>query len=492
MLKKLSLLAALGSLYSRCLGAALTSEPSLTLCKQLDDTFGSAIVFPNDTEYATLRTENWSQTAWKTPTCIFQPESVEDLQTVIPKLADANVSFAVRSGGHSPSPGAANIDQGVLIDLSRFNSVDYDAENNVANIGAGQKWENVYKQLDQFNVTVVGGRVLDVGVGGLILGGGLSYLSDLHGLVCDNVVEFQVVLANGSFVHANANSNKDLFWALKGGATNFGIVTTFKLITYPVQQVWGGIRGYTLADVPELLTAAFKYQTAPNKDPYANLMLQGFPINESFGVVLSLIYLKPEPNPIAFEPFYHINTTFDTTAISSFTEFLSGQAQAQLPPRIDWFTTTLTPNKELYDKIGSIVTTSKALDKIRSATAGSTSFSIQPISSSVIEAGNAKGGNALGLTAVNQTWFKVDSGWLWPDEDEIVHSGSTQLIGEVQAAAKESGNSLRYIFMNDASWDQKVIDHYGTNNVRKFRRIQREYDPDLVFQRLVPGGYKIP
>lgn len=146
----------------------------------------------------------------------------------------------------------------------------------------------------------------------------------------------------------------------------------------------------------------------------------------------------------------------------------------------------------MYDKIGSIVTTSKALDKIRSATAGSTSFSIQPISSSVVEAGNAKGGNALGLTAVNQTWFKVDSGWLWPDDDEVVHSGSTQLIGEVQAAAKESGNSLRYIFMNDASWDQEVIDHYGTNNVRKFRQIQREYDPDLVFQRLVPGGYKIP
>ena len=73
-----------------------------------------------------------------------------------------------------------------------------------------------------------------------------------------------------------------------------------------------------------------------------------------------------------------------------------------------------------------------------------------------------------------------------------MHSGSTQLIGEVEAAAKKSGNYLRYLFMNDASWDQDVIGHYGTNNVRKLRRIQREYDPDLVFQRLVPGGYKIP
>ncbi|KAK6958328.1 hypothetical protein Daesc_001127 [Daldinia eschscholtzii] len=441
MAKQLFTLAVFGLLHTYCRGESLATESSLSLCEELDEIFPSSLLSPNDTEYSTLRTENWSETAWKTPTCIFQPAAAEDLQKVIPKLVEGNVSFAVRSGGHSPSPGAANIDKGVLIDLSKFNAVDYDAENNVASIGAGQKWENVYRQLDQFNVTVVGGRVLDVGVGGLILG---------------------------------------------------GIVTTFKLSTYPIQQVWGGIRGYTLGDVPELLTAAFQYQTAPNKDPYANFMLQGFPINESFGVILSLVYLKPEPNPIAFDPFYHINTTFDTTKISSFTEFLSSQAQAELPPRIDWFTTTLTPNKDLYDKIGSIVTTSKALDKIRSATAGSTSFSIQPISSSLVEAGNAKGGNALGLRAVNQTWFKVDSGWLWPEEDEVVHSGSTQLIGEVEAAAKKGGNYLRYLFMNDASWDQDVIGHYGTNNVRKLRRIQREYDPDLVFQRLVPGGYKIP
>ncbi|OTB15926.1 hypothetical protein K445DRAFT_317555 [Daldinia sp. EC12] len=492
MPKQLFTLAVFGLLHTHCRGASLATESSLSLCEELNEIFPSFLLSPNDTEYSTLRTENWSETAWKTPACIFQPAAAEDLQKVIPKLVEGNVNFAVRSGGHSPSPGAANIDKGVLIDLSKFNAVDYDAENKVASIGAGQKWENVYRQLDQFNVTVVGGRVLDVGVGGLMLGGGLSYLSDIHGLACDNVVDFEVVLANGSLVHANSNTNKDLFWALKGGATNFGVVTTFKLSTYPIQQVWGGIRGYTLSDVPELLNAAFKYQTAPNKDPYANFMLQGFPINESFGVVLSLVYLKPESNPIAFDPFYHLNTTFDTTKVSSFTEFLSSQAQAELPPRIDWFTTTLTPNKDLYDQIGTIVTTSKALDKIKSATAGSTSFSIQPISSSLVEAGNAKGGNALGLSAVNQTWFKVDSGWLWPEEDEVVHSGSTQLIGEVEAAAKKSGNYLRYLFMNDASWDQDVIGHYGTNNVRKLRRIQREYDPDLVFQRLVPGGYKIP
>lgn len=86
-------------------------------------------------------------------------------------LVESNVPFAIRSGGHSPSPGAANIDDGILIDLSGFDKVEYDASRNVAVVGTGLRWGEVYSQLEEFNVTVVGGRVLDVGVGGLTLGG---------------------------------------------------------------------------------------------------------------------------------------------------------------------------------------------------------------------------------------------------------------------------------------------------------------------------------
>lgn len=93
---------------------------------------------------------------------------------MLPQLVAGNISFAIRSGGHLPSPGAANIDDGVLIDLSNFNQVNYDVANSVVSIGAGQRWENVYTQLDAYNVTVVGGRVLDVGVGGLTLGSKLN------------------------------------------------------------------------------------------------------------------------------------------------------------------------------------------------------------------------------------------------------------------------------------------------------------------------------
>lgn len=112
-----------------------------------------------------------SETAWKKPTCIVQPVDIPELQRVVQILTKQNVEFAIRSGGHSPSAFAANINNGVLIDMSNFNKTNYDAANNVVQLGAGMKWADVYRSLDRYNVTVVGGRVLDVGVGGLILGG---------------------------------------------------------------------------------------------------------------------------------------------------------------------------------------------------------------------------------------------------------------------------------------------------------------------------------
>ncbi|EMR69151.1 putative fad binding domain protein [Eutypa lata UCREL1] len=398
-------------------------------------------------------------TSWQYPACIFRPENVAQLQQAVSYIVAGNASFAIRSGGHNPAPGAANIDNGVLIDMSGFNGIEYDAESNVVMIGAGLRWDAVYSQLEQYNVTVVGGRVLDVGVGGLILGGGLSYLADLYGLPCDNVVNFEVVLADGSLANANAESNSDLFWALKGAGNNFGIVTSFTLSAYPLPQVWGGVKTYAWEDLPMLHAAMLEYQLNPQKDPYANVMLQGFPINETIGIVLSMVYLKPEMFPPAFEPFYSINTTSDSTTLSTYYEFLATQGSVDLP---------------------------------RSVTAGSLAFGLQPISSTAIQAGYASGGNALGLQDVSQTWYAIDVGWYWESDDEFIRSATVDLIGAVTKASEEEDSFIRYLFMNDANREQDVIASYGEGNVRKLRDVQIKYDPDLVFQRLVPGGWKLP
>ncbi|KAF3401102.1 Bifunctional solanapyrone synthase [Talaromyces pinophilus] len=181
------------------------------------------------------------------------------------------------------SPLGCNINRGVLIDLSSLKTVDYDAANEVVSIGSGLRWQAVYEGLAPYERTAVGRRLLDVGVGGLLLGSELSYLSDLYGLACDNVVNFDVVLASGERVNANTTSNSDLFWALKGGANNFDIVTTFMVRTYPIGDVWGGITAYDLEYLPDVLAALDTYQSVENKDPYANLMVQAATTNSSIG-----------------------------------------------------------------------------------------------------------------------------------------------------------------------------------------------------------------
>lgn len=168
-------------------------EAAAATCEQLRTALGAAIVAPSDPDYAALSDENWSETAWKQPTCIALPNTTQDTQLIVGTLVANNVPFAIRSGGHSPNPFDANINTGVLISTENLNKeVSYNPGTDSASFGTGLRWDDVYSALDPYNVSVVGGRVMDVGVGGLTLGSGLSYLSDLHGLVCDNVLSYEV------------------------------------------------------------------------------------------------------------------------------------------------------------------------------------------------------------------------------------------------------------------------------------------------------------
>ncbi|KAI1774390.1 putative FAD-binding oxidoreductase [Hypoxylon cercidicola] len=480
-------LAGLALLFCSTVGASQDHA----VCNHLATSHGNETVQPTEATYEALSTENWSQTVWAKPACIVQPSTTEELVYVVSTLIDWDVNFAVRSGGHSVVPGAANINGGVLIDMSKFNTVDYDGKKSVAVVGSGLRWKEVYTSLDPYNVTVVGGRVLEVGVGGLTLGGGLSYLADLYGFVCDNVVNYEVVTARGSVVNANAESNPDLFWALKGGANNFGIVTKFTLKTYPIHDAWGGVRVYSLDALPQLFDAMYEYQSVADKDPYANIMLQAFPTNASIGAILNIVYLKPEEEPEAFAPFRNITPLADMTQLQTLTELMLAAPLPELT-RVNWFSASFKTDKELFNQVADVVSHGPELDELTNLTAGSLAFGWQPISSSAVLAGEANGGNALGLEPVNQTWLVLDVGWWYPEDDELAHNYTASMISKVDEASKSSGHYVDYIFMNDAAADQPVIESYGAENVAKLKETAAKYDPDGVFQNLASGGFKLP
>jgi FAD/FMN-containing dehydrogenase len=155
--------------------------------------------------------------------------------------------------------GASNIANGVTIDLVNLKQVDLSSSKTEVAVGPGNRWKDVFAKLDPLGVTVLGGRWATVGVGGLLTGGktvsigsafsrvayipigGLSFFSKRYGLAMDGIINHEVVLANGTIVNANATSNTDLHKALKGGSSNFGIVTRFDLKSFKQEKVWGGI-----------------------------------------------------------------------------------------------------------------------------------------------------------------------------------------------------------------------------------------------------------
>ncbi|KAK3066594.1 hypothetical protein LTR53_017003, partial [Teratosphaeriaceae sp. CCFEE 6253] len=205
-------------------------------CRRLSQQLPDGVLFPGAAyDAANLR---WSETAMLHPSCIVQPNNAEEVSEALTVLIagyGGNKSacpFAIKSGGHTPTPGGNDINVGITLDLRRINETILAADNQSVILGVGSTWLSVYTRLNNTGVAVPGGRYGLVGVGGIALGGGLSFVSPKVGWVTDSIINFEVVLASAEIVNANRTSNSDLFLALKGGSSNFGIVTRMKILTF--------------------------------------------------------------------------------------------------------------------------------------------------------------------------------------------------------------------------------------------------------------------
>lgn len=222
------------------------------------------MLLPSSLEYETRVQSYWAIDARLHPWCFFLPRSTNELSMGIKALYTAadgagDWGIAIRSGGHMYA-GSNNIIHGVTIDLGYMNASWYDREKNLASVQPGGRWRDVYRNLlNTANVTVTGGRDGDVGVGGFLLGGGNSYYSGTNGFACDTVVNYEVVLADGSIVEVNATSHPDLYKALRGGGANFGIVTRFDLLAMPALDLAYGQSIISAEYADEVLDAVVEF-----------------------------------------------------------------------------------------------------------------------------------------------------------------------------------------------------------------------------------------
>jgi hypothetical protein len=175
----------------------------------------------------------WNAMVAKTPGAIARCADVTDVQLVVRLASEAGVLAAVRCGGHSLA-GFGSCDGGLVIDLSRLRDVGVDAVSRRAKFGGGCLLGNVDVATQQHGLVFPAGVVSHTGAGGLVLGGGTGWLTRLHGMSCDNVAGFTLVAVDGSLIRANDAENSELYWALRGGGGNFGVVTEFEVRLHPL------------------------------------------------------------------------------------------------------------------------------------------------------------------------------------------------------------------------------------------------------------------
>jgi hypothetical protein len=197
--------------------------------------FRGDLLRPADDGYAHARAI-WNALAARKPALIARCTGVEDVQDAVRAARATGVLTAVRCGGHS-IPGFSTCDNGLVIDLSRIREVSVDPEGRKARFAGGCLLGSVDTATQKHGLVFPSGVVSHTGASGLVLGGGFGWLTRLHGLSCDNVEGFTLVTADGSVVHASAKENADLFWALRGGGGNFGVVTEFEVKLHPLTSV---------------------------------------------------------------------------------------------------------------------------------------------------------------------------------------------------------------------------------------------------------------
>lgn len=265
------------------------NTPSPRAIETLKAGMRGPVILPDDPSYDEAR-QVWNGTIDRHPTLIAQCRSEDDVAAAVTFAKQHDLLVAVRGGGHGVA-GYAVCDDGLVIDLSPMRDIQVDVAARTVRVQPGARWADVDRATEPHGLATPGGEVSATGVAGLTLGGGMGYLRRKHGLSCDNLVSADVITADGRKVHASEHEHPDLFWALRGGGGNFGVVTSFvfrlhqvgpDVVTltsfFPLDDVRRVLRAWRefTEDAPEEATTAFAVWAVPD-DPDLPERLRGQP-----------------------------------------------------------------------------------------------------------------------------------------------------------------------------------------------------------------------
>ncbi|MCJ1379009.1 hypothetical protein MMC17_002108 [Xylographa soralifera] len=531
-------------------------EPTV-LSKSLASALPDSVIFPhNIVAFKQSMNSYWAQQECEVvPACVVRPSDVQQLCTAVTILKheydergkqagkeNTEGLFAVRSGGHSPVSGAASIKGGVVIDLGLFCEVTPSEDGSIVAIGAGAKWMDVSKALDEKGLAVIGGRNSAVGVGGLVLGGkfspldsvlgppqilrqhlhrflcsrsdtkaqigGLSFFSPRFGLVCSNILSYELVLASGSVVTASASTNPDLWRALKGGSNNFGIVTRFTARSFPSTKIWSGFLYMPASQATKVLAAFHRFvNRAVSDDPsttYDNNAagpIACFSYIQKLGIqaiAVNLVYTKlPESEKkwpacwrnSSFGSLWRLWSTCKVRTLTSATDEMNS---LNPPGRRQVFATTTIKNDP--------ATLAAVHNAYRDAIASMRRVNVkdlvwtlvlQPLLPDWVCKGDT---NPLGLNDSSAEPLVIVSftvNWAERQHDEFVKTTTRHVVEQIDAFAAANKTDHRYRYLNYCAEWQRPFEGYGLENWRFLQGVSRKYDPEGLFQRGCMGGFKL-
>ncbi|KAF7557001.1 hypothetical protein G7Z17_g1000 [Cylindrodendrum hubeiense] len=416
----------------------------------------------------------WDQKQLQTVyACRVEPVSSNEVSRVLRVLVNNWCRFAVKCGGHSRFPDDAVSVGGVTIDLGMINSTVVSDDQTTARIGGGSLTRQVFAALDPYGLAYVGGRVGQVGMGGFTLGGGTSVLAGKYGWALDHVLEYEVVLPNATIVTASEDSHPDLYYALRGGGNNYGIVTSFNT-------------GRFLEEAENI------FSIQDHDDTNIGLEYRySYSVRDGWTMSSTQRYAEPVMNPPVFDALNGIpalgNLTGGINSLANSTSF-----SGPLGITRNLFT-TLTHYPSV--KLGR-----KGLEILKSKVEEGNLTSLNPqiitysIPAATMEMSKARGGNALGLDVKGHLVINLLSlSWTTSSLDDAAYALADDFIADFRKAAKSVNAFHPFVYINYASKGQDVFAGYGKRNQQRLVKIQKAVDPRGVFTSsgLWTGFFKV-
>lgn len=482
-------------------------------CASIKQTY-PGIVLPHAKTWTpySLSNKYWAaQQTDREPVCFVTPTTAEQVAHSLRVIRDEKARFTVKGGGNTAIKDGSNRSWAVVIDLVNINGVTLSDDRQTVSVGAGNRWSTVYSALDPLGLAVVGSGAGNDGVGGTVLGGGISFLSGAHGWACDNVRNFEIVTLEGAIMNASRTNNKDLYWALRGsGGPTWGIVTKVDLATFEQGDLWtrtvkydGRIANATLLP----MVTKFAREGLGNDSNAHAFFVQSYNAASNMWYFTTNFFHASPPadkdTPRVFKQFEDLNSlhksvvrgVFDSKTTMANVSAISQELNEPAGNRAtSWVTSVAWTSPQMFIDISQMYAKwAYDIGKHTKKKLFTPSLVFQPVTQNMLEKMQQNGGNPLGLYPEAGGFMMIQVKAVWADwkYDRVIQKTAEKLVRKIEEKAEKEGHFRGFRYMNYAGASQEVFESYGEESYETLKSMARLMDPKGKGRKWWKGFFQV-